>query len=451
MKNLNGLCMVIGLLSWQAVMADDPLLPPGLADEISVADTIEQPASDNLGEITGFWELRLGSRLQEDPLQDKATLAETRLQLAYDRFGQSIGLRVVADLVYDDLEDEHQPDLDVGEGWLDVRELNAFFSVTDNLDIKLGRQILTWGIGDLLFINDPFPKDFQSFFLGREENYLKAPSDAVKFSLYNDVANIDLVYTPQFDADRFIDGSRLSFFDNQQGQRAGGNDILQVAQPDASFSDDEVALRLYRNLKGYELAAYIYSGFWKSPAGFDTPSGRVIFPQLKVYGASVRGDVAGGITTAEIGFYDSAEDTNGRDPLIRNSELRVLFGYEWEVSRDLNMGLQYYLERMLDYDEYRKTLLAGSDKLDENRHLITFRVTHLAARQKLRLSVFAFYSPSDEDGYLKPALSYKLHDNVTIETGANAFFRNHQHSFFGQFENNSNLYVSVRYHFSTGL
>ena len=64
--------------------------------------------------------------------------------------------------------------------WIDPREAWLSTQPLDFLDLKAGRQVVTWGTGDLLFINDLFPKDWQSFILGRDEEYLKAPSDTVK-------------------------------------------------------------------------------------------------------------------------------------------------------------------------------------------------------------------------------------------------------------------------------
>jgi len=37
-----------------------------------------------------------------------------------------------------------------------------------------------------------------------------------------------------------------------------------------------------------EVALYGYQGFWKSPGGFDPLTGNAIFPELRVYGASLR-------------------------------------------------------------------------------------------------------------------------------------------------------------------
>ena len=46
--------------------------------------------------------------------------------------------------------------------------------------------MLTWGTGDLLFINDLFPKNWKSLAIGRDDEYLKDPSGAVKASFFHD-------------------------------------------------------------------------------------------------------------------------------------------------------------------------------------------------------------------------------------------------------------------------
>ncbi|MHC4085262.1 MAG: hypothetical protein ACYSWZ_16835 [Planctomycetota bacterium] len=60
---------------------------------------------------------------------------------------------------------------------------------------------------------------------------------------------------------------------------------------------------------------------------------------------------------------------------------------------------------------------------------------------------FTYYSPTDKDVYMRPNLNYKASDNVALEVGANIFFGDYPNTFFGQFENNSNIYAVVRYSF----
>jgi hypothetical protein len=315
------------------------------------------------------------------------------------------------------------------------------------MDLKVGRQILTWGTGDYIFINDLFPKDYRSFFIGRDDEYLKAPSDALKASFYTKPLNFDFVYTPRFNPDRFIDGKRLSYFNPQLGRLAGEDAVIYPRKRDEWFEDSEIALRLYRDIKSYGLALYGYNGFWKSPVGFDPQAGKATFPRLSVYGLSARGKVWKGIGNIEMGYYDSRDDRSGKDPFVPNSQFRFLAGYEQELAKDFTVGVQYYLELMLDYGAYKRTLPGGSHAADEYRHLITLRLTKLLMYQNLRLSLFTFYSPSDQDVYMRPNIHYKITDHWSAEAGANIFFGEKDHTFFGQFKNDTNVYLGLRWSF----
>ena len=426
----------------------EPALPAGLGGETGAEQTTDRSAAAALPfRLRGFWEARGGTRLGDDPHQRDLSIAETRLQLEAEKYFRGATLRLTGDFLYDDLDDDRSVDLESGEGAFDLREASLVFSPSADTDVKLGRQILTWGTGDLVFINDLFPKDWVSFFIGRDVEYLKAPSDALKVSAFSNWANLDLVYTPRFDADRFIDGRRLSFFNTGQGRLTGRNAVVLADRPADAFEDDEWAARLYRNLGAYEVALYGYDGFWKSPAGADPASGRARFPPLSVLGASLRGPVGPGIGNVELGYYDSRADRDGDDPTVRNSELRLLLGYEQEIARNLTLGLQYYLERMGEFEAYRRALPPGAPVRDENRHVLTQRLTWLTHSQNLAWSLFLFYSPSDRDAYLRPRVGYQVDDHLSVEAGGNLFFGAREETFFGQFQDNNNLYLGVRYGF----
>jgi len=428
---------------------EEPPLPAGLGEKPPAAGE-EEAGGSRLrlpAGLNGFWELRAGARTQEDEYEKDGSIGETRLQLEYERSRAGTSVKATADFLYDRVAEEHEIDLEEGEGWFDLREASISATPVDFMDIKLGRQILTWGTGDFLFLNDLFPKDWNSFFIGRDDEYLKAPSDAVKASFFSDAANLDVVYTPRVDADRFIDGRRISYWNGGLGRRAGRDAPVDAARPDDWFQDDEAAVRLFRNIRGWELALYGYKGFWKSPGGTDPVSGKATFPELAVFGASVRGAVGKGIGNAEVAYYDSEEDGDGDDPLVRNSELRLLVGYEQEVAKDFTAGVQYYLEHMMDHDEYERSLPAGSPAADENRSVFTLRLTKLLMSQNLKLSLFTFYSPTDEDAYLRPKAHYKIDDHWSVEAGGNVFLGEEEHTFFGQFEDNTNVYAATRYGF----
>jgi len=428
-----------------------PELPSGLRKEARAEAS--EPASDRSlrdrlpFRLSGFWEVRGGVRVVNDPDHKQETLGETRLQLELEKYWRRTSFDLTMDVVYDPVGDEHEVDLEEGEGAIDLREARLTLTPSQYLDLRIGRQVLTWGTGDQIFINDLFPKDWRSFFIGRDVAYLKAPSDAVKASFFPGPVNLDLVYTPRFDADRFISGERISYWNPQLGRLAGRDALVHADRPDDWFEDDEIAARVYRNLSGYELAAYFYDGFWKSPAGMDPVSGQATFPELRVYGASLRGTLGPGIAHLELGYYDSREDADGDNPFVANSELRLLIGYEQEIGENLTAGLQYYLEHMLDYEAYRRSLTETMEPEDEDQQQLTLRLTKQLLMETLELSLFTYYSPTAQDVHLRPEVTYDLTDAWTVDCGANLFYGEEEHTFFGQFENNSNVYLGLRYSF----
>lgn len=390
-------------------------------------------------QINGFWELRAGYRLQNDKNEKDMSISEARMQ---------VDIFAVRDWAEFHFKGDFHGSLVDEEGHFDAREINMAFSPHDDLDVKIGRQVLTWGTGDLLFLNDLFPKNWKAFFIGMEQEYLKDPSDAARFTLYNDFANVDFVYAPQFDPSTYPTGEYVSYFNPMLGDFAGQNAIISADRPDRLFRDDEFSYRVYKNINNYEIALYGYNGYWKSPGGMNS-SMTAIFPDLNVYGASIRGKFADGIGNLETAFYDSAEDRTGTNPMINNSEFRFLAGYAQEIGQDLTISFQYYLEYMLDYDDYVASVTGMGMPVtrEKDYHRLTCRVTKYMFYHMLKLSCFTYYSPREEDAYIMPNITLKASDQVALELGANIFLGEQDHTFFGQFENNTNIYAAVRYSF----
>ncbi len=451
------------LLSSLAFSQEEPSLPKGL----SVEEKMEEPslpeglfATPSYEEtkkiekfpfsLSGFLESRLGTRVLHDTNEKDLSIGEIRFQVEIEKHVRNTIFKLTTDMLYDPVLDHHHIELETGKGWLDLRNAYIIISPFSFLDVKVGRQILTWGTGDMIFINDLFPKDWNSFFIGRDPEYLKAPEDAIKFSFYTSFANFDLVYTPYFSSDRYIDGRRISYFSPFLQKRVGRNFPLYVKKPSRWFRDDEIATRIFKNIKGYEFAIYNYFGFWKSPAGFLPKKRQAKFPDLFVYGGSVRGVVFGGIGNLEFGYYDSRDDISGKDPFLKNSEYRFLLGYEREISKDFTGSFQYYLEYMRHYGRYKESLPPNVKKRDRDRHLVTVRLTKLLMNQNLSLSFFTYFSPTDKDCYMRPRIHYKYSDHISFDLGANVFFGAHKYTFFSQFERNTNIYFAFRYSFTKG-
>jgi len=409
---------------------------------------LTQPVRASLPEIHGFVAFDYGVKISDDTTkQDSFNLLEQRLQLKSSCYFEGESYLAEKGGLLNFKGDFTVDEYFNGKTGFDLRELNLSLTPFNFMDAKLGRQVLTWGTGDYLFVNDLFPKDYRSFFIGRDDEYLKKPSDAIKLSFYPSIANIDFIVA-RFTPNTTAKGDRLSFFDSFQGGIAGINSDRHLIEPPLQLSNNEYALRIFRNLKGNELAFYFFHGFDKNPTSYKDESARQLFyRRLNAYGGSLRGAFIGGIGNIEFGYYNSREDSNGTNRLIENSAIKFLAGYDRDLGNDLKIGLQYFYDQRLDYDNYKNNLLPADFVFDESRHLLTQRITKLFKNQTIRVSLFNFYSPTDHDGYVRPGISYDMTDQWKITSGANLPWGEDNLTEFGQMKKNKNVFVRIKYNF----
>ena len=425
-------------LSRSAIQA---LLIIGLSGEPLLAQ--DQQQDEEHVEIHGFLLGNLSGRTTGvRPTGERESdflVAEERLRLDVSAWARSIeaSLGVKGDFFHDAIDGEF--DIDLREAYVDY--------TTKSLDFRLGRQIATWGVGDLLFINDVFPKDWVSFFTGRPLEYLKIGVDGFRTRYSSDVVNVELIAIPFFTPDNVPGGERLFLFDPFPSVSVRDEEL-----PDTTYANTELSFRLYRKMGDFDVSAYAYRGFWRTPSiepdSVVTPSRVTLFyPALSVYGVSGQGSALGGVLSLEAGYYDSRDDGDGDDPIIPNSQKRLLVGYQRQIREDAILGVQYYAEIIEDHTAYRGTLPAGFPEQRQYRDVITLRLEQLLEHQTWRLALMCFYSPVDKDHLLQPQVAYEFSDNLAVTVGANLFGGEHDWTAFGQFDRNDNLYVSVRFDF----
>ncbi len=364
-------------------------------------------------------------------------LGEERLQLALSGVspGGRSGFLAKTDLIHDGIV--HESDVEVREGYVDLG--------AGPLDLRAGRQIVTWGTGDLLFINDVFPKDWFALFTGRPLEYLKVGLDALKVDWYAADVGFEVIASPFFEPDRLPSPDHFFVPDPFPGT------VERVTnEPSVNLDDAEVAIRASRSLIGWDCALYADRGFYRVPsAAPDTAAAQVVmsYPRRNVYGASLQRAALGGVVSLEGGYYDSRDDPDGTDPLLPNSQALYLAGYRRQLGRSLTMGLQYYGESMSEYSSYQAALPEGAPQRDRQRSLVTGRVTWLSNYQTWKASFFGYWSPTDEDFYLIPEVWHSFADGVWAAVGGNIFGGSSETTFFGALDRNDNVYAAVRYEF----
>src|SRR5712691_3024581 len=310
---------------------------------------------------------------------------------------------------------------------------------SEKLAARLGRQVITWGVGDLLFINDTFSKDPVALFTGQPLEYIKLGSDALKLNAYPAPANLELVIA-EFRPDNIPTSRRFVLADPLPAGLP-----RRTEEPGNNREDLEISGRVFGYYDNWELAGYASRTNYHTPARRVT-GGEIVstFPRLNTVGASLTGPALKGVLSLEAGYYDSPQDPDGRDPSIENSQFRNLIGYSRQVWDDTTVGVQLYGEWMRNYSAYRETLPAGFPAKDYLRKVATFRYTQLFAHQTVSFNVFAFVGLSEKDRYIIPSLRYASSDNLWAEIGANVF-GGKRNGTFGSLQDNNNVYLTVRF------
>ncbi len=388
-----------------------------------------------LGNFTG----RTTGLSPGDGKGDDFILAEERFRLDISTWSNSIeaSARLKVDFFQDALTE--RSGLELREAYIDY--------TTGDFDFRIGRQITTWGVGDLLFINDTFPKDWVSFFSGRPLEYLKFGVDGFQARYSSRIINGELMVIPFFEPDILPNSERFFLFNPFKALSSQNEEI-----PEHTYGKTELALRLYGKIGDFDLSGYAYKGFWKTPGmkpdSFTAPTQVTAFyPELSVYGFSLQKSALGGVLSFENGYYHSRDDVDGDDPTVTNSQIRLLFGYGRQLKEDLTLGLQYYVEAMDDYSDYKKSIPAGFPEQKEYRDTFTLRLEQLLKHQTWRLSLFTFINPADNDYLIQPSVSYKFSDNLYANLGGNIFGGEKDTTFIGQFGKNDNIYLSVSFNF----
>lgn len=417
------------------------------AEDFSMDDAFAEweQEPDKVWNVSGFSEVYAGAFFDENLTNNDESILELRNELAVNRYMGSHFFSSRLQLVADKLEDPNV--------YLDVRELFINFALSQQFALRAGQQVTTWGTGDMLFINDLFPKDWQSMFAGRDDSYLKSPSASLKLSFFSSWMNADFVWAPIFTADNYITGERFVYFNptvmqkEMMGQTVKDMPELNTKKPEKELKNGQFHLRLSHNFGSTEAAIYAYRGFYTQPMGYDPVKQQYIFPALQTAGASLREDTFLGLLSGEIAYWHSLDDTKGDNHFIPNSQFKSILGLEKELFKNLTASVQWMREQTLNYNEAKATYQGITPMYDEVRHTYTLRLTLQSFKQKVIWSLFNYYSPTDKDNFSTFKVAYRRNDNWLITTGVNHFSGDKSYTQWGQFEPNSNYFVQIKYNF----
>lgn len=388
-------------------------------------------------EVHGFLLGTASFRVSQVPLatgeKNNWLLAEERLRVDLSAESDEGDTAMVGKI--DFLNDHVAGNVDI-----DVRELYGEY-IADDFEVRVGRQILTWGVADRLFINDVFPKDWSAFFSGQPLEYMKLGSDMAKVFVFGSGWDVELALIPVARFDVMPGSDRFVVYDPG----------FVVVQPDKTLSNGEIAGRFHTTFGTTDVALYAFRGFWHQPKGISGTN--IIYPRLNNYGFTIQDALLDGVLSLEGGFYHSVDDSAGTDPLIANSQYRYLVGYEREVMTDVTLGLQWYGEVMKNHAAYLAAAQPafqaglGPEPLPSHRKIVTANLRALWMNQTLTTSLF-FMGVGDGGGRMvNPDIHYAVTDEFSVNVGGHVFRGGPDSWMLGMMKHNDNVYMNAKWMF----
>lgn len=306
--------------------------------------------------------------------------------------------------------------------------------IGEKYDIRLGKQIVTWGKADGVRITDVLnPADYSMFITGEFDD-LRIPINMVKFRYLPGFADFEIIAIPGFEPRTAPKKGSAWFVERQSKYKAASETdnlpkkSLKNAEIAAKVSffmsgfdfaissmyltDDEPVYKLYNNMLYQKFNRSVFVGFEAS----------------KVLGEFVaRAEVAGYKDKALQAEYD----------YVKKNYVKAMLGCDWYVNSDFTLSAQFANNSILDYED--------EINADEHNTISTLNVSYKMLNQTVELSNMTYYSFNDEDVYNKAEADYAFTDDLHILVGYDYF--DGKKGVYGVYKNNSQLWLKAKFNF----
>ena len=416
---------------------DDPVLEApesieGSASEMKAPPAGESPAEavekPPFFEVHGFIQNNSSQRVvTSSRFPSELLKLENRAQLELIHRGPKWRFHSKTDAVWD--PDNRFSRLDVREAYLTKPGAK--------LDLTIGKEIITWGVGDLLFLTDVFPKDWVAFITGVPIEYLKKGSVGIKADYYTGGTILEAIWIPVFDPDTLPSGKKLAFF----SPFPEGTTVQQV-KPASTLSNSELGLRASRMIRDYDMSFYLYSGWDRRPSP-DFTASVLEYHRLGMAGLSFQGPYRDYLLSGELAYYRT-EDTSGTNPAIPNPSVKWLLSLERTLKGNRVVSFQFFQELMLHHGAYLASLPPEFPQQPELETVLTARYRDTLHRETVKRTLFVLYNPTDRDYFVNAEWRQAVSDTLWYAVGLNLFGGENEWTQYGQFEKDSSLYFTVR-------
>lgn len=353
---------------------------------------------------------------------------------------------------------------------LDVREfyLDIFF---DNMDIRIGRQFVVWGVlTGVRIVDEVNPMDFRELILPDLLDY-RIPLWMARIDYYSANSTWQLLWIPDL---RFHkpapEGSEWEMLQEVPG----------TTYPSRTIENSEIGIKVSRMLLGTEFSLSYFHTWDDFPVifrrvqvdgeiGAPDPEFFPTYTRINMYGMTFERPFFGQVLKGEAAFVedkyfgiaDIDETGDGfldNDGVIQRDHVRWGIGIDFNLLHtDFSLGLMQWV--ILDY---RPEII--QERIDSSINLFIRREIPQRRAEFTMLGIFLL---DLNEGYIKPKLSFSMSENFQIGVGMDIFWGEasqigvgtvdgrpteifelvERYQFFGNFRNNDRIFLDFTYTF----
>jgi hypothetical protein len=398
-----------------SISSDD--IMSGFDDEPSASKKEKPPRSHSksgnekkragvLDDFTGKVTEQIAYSYSGETPHDNISSAKTSLLLDYEhKFDNGFKIKTNAKAYYDAIYDirgkEKYSDDELDELKSEVELYDAYIegSIADNIDIKLGRQVVVWGRSDTIRVTDVLnPLDNRRPGMVDIED-LRLPVSMAKLDYFID----DWRITPMV-----ILEQRFS-----KNPPAGGafNPSPKSLPSDEDYSDITPALSIGAEFSGWDINFYA-SQLHDDTGYFD--NGKIAHDKVDMVGSAINILKGSWLLKSELAHFDGLKYSS-----IPNQEFKrtdALLGLEYNGIADTLISYDIAIRNIHDYDP---RLAQEPLPKEEREYQHAFRVSSDFANATIKANylISLFGSSADQGGFQRAWVKYDISDGIYANVG----------------------------------
>ncbi|MFA8434811.1 MAG: DUF1302 family protein [Marinifilaceae bacterium] len=361
------------------------------------------------------------------------------------RFRGELKMRKNRSIFYTSFNATHNKIL---EDQSDIELREAFFEYSGkSWDLKVGRQIVIWGVSDGMRITDVVSPMDMTEYLARDYDDIRIPVTATRFRWLRNKMSAELIFIPvsSFYIIPHHKENPWSFFSS------GPNTVLNVNTkqvPDKTLENCEYGGRLSFFLSGIDFTFSALHTWNKMPvftqrfsSDRDTLSFTSQHARLDMLGFDfsvpinkfvLRGEVAG-----YLGELQNMKNSPNQRDLLKRNTTNTLLGIDWYPGNEWTVTAQYALKYIPNHTKAIKS--------KQTTKISTFGATKKLLRSTLLLSTFSYWDMTNKSCFNRTYADYALTDEIHVSLGYDWFHGDK--GMFAPFKNNSEYWFKAKYSF----